>query len=253
VEETARHREGSIALVRRALGPPAGLPGKIARLARALAGYARTHELDRRLARLAEQGQIRAIPSRIQLIVGSADMLRFWISPAAAEYYRDQGIDYGFHQLLRLLEEPASLIDPVGFFTTRDGVIGHLMQVVHANPVYDLQLLEMFDDGLDQLERQIGEVLDGSHPRAGAIGAIVEEPGYHAQLLAFVRAWRKDRNTPPLLRKNVAERVEWRAVERTFGSLTSAMAYFAKLPRDPIGAARHLLTVKEFPLELAEP
>src|SRR5439155_7364873 len=141
----------------------------------------------------------------------------------AEDYYREQGIDYGFHQVLRFLEEPASLVDPVGFFSTRDGIIGHLMQVVHANPVYDLQLLTMFPDGLAELERQLDEMIAGTHPRTASIGAVVEEPGYHARLLAFVRAFRLDPVAPPPLRDNVARSAAWRRREAVFGTLPAAM------------------------------
>ena len=34
------------------------------------------------------------------------------------------------------------------------------MQVVHLNPVYDLQLLQMFPDGLDELEAQVAAMAD---------------------------------------------------------------------------------------------
>jgi hypothetical protein len=248
-----RLRARPLALIRQALGPPQGVPAKLGRLARVLLGYGRGAELDRRLGRLRARGVIDAVPTRVQLVVGSIDMLRFWISPAAAEYYRDQGISYGFHQLLRLLEGPASLADPVGFFSSRDGVIGHLMQVVHANPVYDLQLLQMFEDGLDELDRQLAAVLAGTHPRGPAIQAIVEEADYHARLLGFLRAWRRDPASPPPLRQNVAANPAWAEVERTFGTLPAAMRYFARLPAAPRAAAAHLLKVRTFPQALAEP
>jgi hypothetical protein len=220
--------------------------GKLRRLAAILAAYGDRAELDGRLARLRDRGVIETIPSRIQLVVGSIDMLRFWISPAAAQYYERMGIGYGFHQLLRFLEEPASLADPVGLFSTKRGIVGHLMQVVHANPVYDLQLLLMFDDGLDTLEAELEAMLGGTHPRAASIGAIVEEPEYHDRLLRFVRAWRKDPDLPPLLRSNIVSG-GFGPVESTFGSLRGSMRYFARLPDDPLGAAVHLATVRTFP------
>ncbi len=40
--------------------------------------------------------------------------------------------------------------------------IGHLMQVVHANPVYDLQLLEAIDGGLEALEDEIVACYDAA-------------------------------------------------------------------------------------------
>jgi hypothetical protein len=243
----ARLRATPIALLRRSLGGPGELRGKLERLGAVLAGYADAAGLDARLRQLRDSGTIEAIPTRAQLVVGSLDMLRFWISPAAADYYARQGISYAFHQVLRFLDEPASLGDPVGFFSTRDGIIGHLMQVVHANPVYDLQLLCMFPDGLDELEAQIEQMIAGTHPRARAILAIVEEADYHERLLEFVRAWREDASIPPLLRGNVAGSEALSALVRTFGTLTDAMRYFCTLPTTWAGAAWHLATVRTFP------
>jgi len=121
------------------------------------------------------------------------------------------------------------------------------MQVVHANPVYDLQLLCMFPDGLDALERQLEEMLAGTHPRAASIAAIIEEADYHANLLAFVRRWRKDKAIAPLLRSNVAESPTYSALERTFGTMTGAFRYFETMPRTVRGALHHLRTVHTFP------
>jgi hypothetical protein len=250
-QTTARLRERPITLLRRSLGGPAAVRGKLARLGQIAGGYLDGRGLDARLAQLRDSGFIEAIPSRVQLVIGSIDMLRFWISPAAADYYRAQGISYGFHQLLRFLDEPASLGDPVGFFSTRDGIIGHLMQVVHANPVYDLQLLGMFAGGLDALEGQLEQMLAGTHPRARAIGAIVEEPDYHARLLEFVRAWRADPTIPPLLRGNVAVSEKYTEIQKTFGTLTGSMRYFTRLPDTWAGALAHLATVRSFPYDHA--
>lgn len=229
------------------------MAGKITRFAQILSAYGDGRELDARLSRLERAGLIDAAPTRIQLVVGSLDMLRFWISPASSEYYRSIGIDYAFHQVLRLLDEPASLADPVGFFSTRDGVIGHLMQVVHANPRYDLELLGMWEDGLLELERQVEAMIQGTHPRREAIAAIVEEPEYHGRLLEYVRAFRRSPAAPPPLRSNVEGGAHWEDLERTFGSLRTSMRYFCRLPADPVSAARHVLTVKQFPRQLAEP
>jgi hypothetical protein len=240
----ARLREPALSLLRRSLGSPKDLVDKLKRLGDVLYGFADGAMLDARLAQLKQSGFIDEIPARPQLVAGGLDMLRFWIAPAAADYYQGQGISFTFHQLLRTLEEPASMVDPVGFFSTRDGIIGHLMQVVHANPVYDLQLLGMFADGLDQLEAQLEQMLAGTHPRATAIQAIVEEAGYHARLLEFVRAWRVDPTIPPLLRGNIAK--GFSEIEKSFGSLTGAMKYFTKLPKTWAGAAWHLATTREW-------
>jgi hypothetical protein len=251
MEATARLTEDPIELLRKAAGTRSDMQQKLRRLAEALSAYADRRALDRRLERLAELGYIERVPTRLQLVVGSIDMLRFWISPAAADYYESKGIDYTFHQVLRFLDEPASLLDPTGFLSTRDNIIGHLMQVVHANPAYDLQLLESHERGLGELEDQLVSMIEGTHPRAESIGAVVEEPGYHARLLEFVREYREHRDADAPLRENVAKDPRWRELERTFGTLPRAMAYFARLPKTPAGAAWHLLTVREFPRGLS--
>lgn len=250
---TARHRASAWALLQDAAGSPADLARKLRDLRRGLGAYAEGDELDARLRRLRDLGLIDEVPSRLQLVVGSIDMLRFWISPAAAEYYASQNIHYGFHQLLRILDDPTSMIDPTGFLSRRDTIIGHLMQVTHANPAYDLQLLEAHEGGLEELERQVEAMLAGTHPRATSIGAIVEDPGYHARLLGYVRAYRRERDVDAPVRDNVSTNPRWAPIERTFGTLPRAMGYFARMPDTLAGAVRHLLTVRSFPVELAAP
>lgn len=233
-----------------ALGPPTAWPGKCARFAQIVAAYGAGAEIDRRLACLHARGIIAAIPTRVQLVLGAIDMLRFWISPAAADYYAQKGIDYSFHQVLRLLDEPASLADPIGLMSSRDGIIGHLMQVVHANPLYDVELLTIFDDGLDQLEEQLVAMVEGRHPRSASIGAIVEEPDYHARLLDWLRAYRRDEGAPPPLRSNVSGSADYRRLERVFGGMTTTFRYFRLLPTDIGAALHHLRTVQAFPWSL---
>ncbi len=250
--QTARHTASPLRLMAQALGTPAQAAAKLGRLVKLLGGYVFPAELAARLGRLHALGIIEVVPAPLQLVCGARDMVRFWIVPAAADYYEGQKLSFAFHQLLRFLDEPASLADPVGFFSTEDGIIGHLMQVVHANPLYDLELLQMFPSGLSELERQLEQMLAGTHPRAAAIGAIVEEPDYHGRLLDFVRRFRQDPGTPAPLRDNVSASERFLRLERTFGSLRTAMRYFCRLPSTPLGAARHLLLVKEFPEHLGE-
>jgi hypothetical protein len=249
---TARHTESPLQLMASAIGGPAEAAAKLGRLASLLSRYVMPRELDEKLARLHAIGIIETVPTKIQLLVGARDMLRFWIVPASDEYYAHQDISFAFHQLLRFLDEPASLADPVGFFSTRDGIIGHLMQVVHANPHYDLQLLCMYEDGLAELEAQIEQMIAGTHPRAAAIGAIVEEPDYHARLLDYTRRFRADPSAPPPLRSNVSGSPHFLKLEKTFGSLRGAMRYFCRMPASPLAAARHLLFVNEVPEALLE-
>src|SRR5215831_439300 len=191
------HRQTAPAwrLVVDAIGGPRAIAGKTARLGRTLRLYLDRGEIERRLALLERLGLIARRPTRLQILFGSLDMLRFVIEPASRDYYAQRGISFGFHQLLRWLDDPASLLDPTGFLSDRDTIVGHVMQVVHLNPVYDLQLIQMFPDGLEDFERQVAAMVAGTHPRASTIGAIVEDPGYHARLLEYVRRFRRDPHT----------------------------------------------------------
>ncbi|MDC0716286.1 hypothetical protein [Nannocystis bainbridge] len=226
---------------------------KLLGLALALRSYGDERQVMPRLQRLKELGWVDEIPTRIQRMLGAIDMMRFFIVPCAADYYRSKGINFYFHTLLRFLDDPSSLIDPTGFNSGRDTIIGHVLQVVHANPDYDLQLLDSFPDGLHAMEEQILAILGGTHPRAASLLATVEDPEYHARLLDHVREFRRRQPTSAsLVRENILGDAHFRVLERTFGELPRAMRYFSKLPRSPLAAARHLLSVREFPLHLAE-
>jgi hypothetical protein len=248
-----RQSAGAVTLMRSAIGGPRQVAGKLRRLARTLRLYVDSGEVDRRLRTLQAKGYVRERPTRAQILFGGFDMLRFVIEPAARDYYRQKGISFGFHQLLRLLDDPVSMIDPTGFLSERDTIVGHVMQVVHLNPVYDLQLIQMFDDGLEDFERQVAAMVAGTHPRRGTIGAIVEDPAYHARLLDYVRRFRADPLTPPPVRAEQTLRADpsFAAAEQTFATLPGYIEYCNKLPRDVPTLVRRLTSVKRFPRELA--
>lgn len=240
-------------LVADAIGDPRAVAGKLRRIARTARLWLDPAEVRGRLDELERRGFIDRQPGRWQILFGGLDMLRFVIEPASRDYYRQQGISFGFHQLLRVLDDPVSMIDPTGFLSDRDTIIGHVMQVVHLNPVYDLQLLQMFPDGLDELESQVAAMVAGTHPRSRTIGAIVEDPTYHARLLDYVRRYRLDPNTPPLVRQEQTLRADPRfaAAERTFATLPGFIAYCNQLPDDFATLARRLRRTHAFPVELA--
>jgi hypothetical protein len=251
---TLRQTASRATLIRAALGGPRQQADKLRRLARTLRLWLSPSEIDARLARLEARGYVARRPGRLQLLFGSLDMLRFVIEPASRDYYRQRGISFGLHQWLRWLDDPCSLIDPTGFFSDRDTIMGHVMQVVHLNPVYDLQLLQMFPDGLEVFEREIEAMLAGTHPRARTIGAIVEEPDYHARLLDYVRAYRRNPAAPPPVRQAQTLRADpvFAAAERTFATLPGFIAYCNELPTGFRSLVRRLRAQKSFPLELAQ-
>jgi hypothetical protein len=240
--------------VRTAVGGPREIAGKLRRIGRTAWLWTHPREIDARLARLEARGYIAVRPTRLQIAFGSLDMLRFVIEPASRDYYRQRGIGFGLHQLLRVLDDPCSLIDPTGFLSDRDTIMGHVMQVVHLNPIYDLQLLQMFPDGLAEFERQVEAMVAGTHPRARTIAAIVEEEGYHERLLDYVRRYRRDPATAPIVREDQTLRADpaFAAAERTFATLPGFIAYCNALPRDLVTLVRRLRALPEFPIELAQ-
>jgi hypothetical protein len=239
--KTARQTAPAWRLAAEAAGRPRHWAAKSCRALRTAALYADLPEVRRRLRRLVELGYIDAPPTSLQLAFASMDMLRYFIVPGARDYYATRGIDFRFHQLLRFLEDPVSVIDPIGILSDRDTIIGHLLQVVHANPVYDLQLLAIFEGGLEELRRQAQAMVLGSHPRAATVGAVIEDPEYHGRLLAFLDAWRADPSTPSLLRRDggIREDPSFVLAEATFGTLPSFLRYARRLPRDLASLVRH--------------
>jgi hypothetical protein len=147
------------------------------------------------------------------------------------------------------------MVDPVGLLSDRDTIIGHVLQVVHANPIYDLQLLEMFEDGVAEMEAQTAAMIAGTHPRSRTIGAIVEDPEYHARLLEYVRAYRRDPHARELRRRagKAREREDFVLAEETFGAMTSAFRYAQRLPTSITGAVRHLRAQTSIDRRLCDP
>lgn len=248
--KTARLTASPFTLMRQAIGGPRQIAGKLRRLGRTLRLYVDWRAVDRRLQTLEAKGYLVGRPTRLQILFGGLDMLRFVIEPASRDYYRQKGISFGFHQLLRVLDDPVSMIDPTGFLSDRDTIVGHVMQVVHLNPVYDLQLIQMFPDGLEDFERQVQAMVDGTHPRHRTIGAIVEDPDYHARLLDYVRRFRADPDTPPPVRQEQTLRNDphFAAAERTFATLPGFIAYCHRLPMRFPDLWRRWRALERFPI-----
>ena len=248
MEPLARFTDSPFRLIRRAIGTRAEVRDKRRRLTYTLRCMVIPGEVRRRLERLKKQGIVRQIPTRMQLLFGSIDMFRFFILPCADDYYRSKGITFSFHALLRLVDDPASVADPTGLMSHPDVIIGHLMQVVHADPVYDLELLSAIDGGLGSLENQLVEMIDGTHPRTDAISAIVEEPDYHARLLDYTRDFRADPQRAERMRRdNLTENSPFHAAGMTFGSMGPAIDYFSRMPSGPIRGLWRLLRFRSFP------
>ena len=239
---TDRLKQHPIKLMLRAIGTPKIILNKTKRLAITLFNTFYYPAMKKRLNRLKEIGFIEQIPSQKQLWFGAYDMLRYFISPGAASYYKTKNINFTFHQILRFLNDPSGISDPIGIRVPRDTIICHLLEVVHANPVYDLQLLDQFDDGLDEMEKQTKQMLDKIHPRYNSIMAITEDVNYHQNLLDYVKKYRTNPAERQMVRASGMAREDayFLLAECMFGTLVSAFRYFNRLPNNFSDLLKHV-------------
>lgn len=251
---TARQRQGAWRLMAAAIGDRDAVRHKLRRLAQTAKIWADSAEIARRLDNLAARGLLDANaqrPRRLQLYFGGLDQLRWVIVPGARDYYAQRGISFWFHQVLRFFDDPVSVADPSGLFSLRETITGHVLQVTHLDPIYDLELLQMWPTGLLDFEAEIVAMIDGSHPRAGTIGAIIEDAGYHGRLLDYVRNYRDDPQTQRLRRavqSAAADRHFVAAAER-FATLPGYLSWCQQLPRSPGRLVWRWLRVRCFPLD----
>jgi len=253
--QPARLTESPLHLLRQAVGDRRAVRGKLQRLGRTAKLWSNQPEIERRLGQLQTMGYTPRLPSRAQLAFGAWDMLRFVIVPAARDYYQSRGINFTFHQILRFADDPTALIDPTGLLSEREAITGHVLQVTHLNPIYDLQLLAMWESGLADFEQEIKDLLAGTHPRAQTIGAVIEDPDYHARLLRYVQAFRANPHTPPLVRQDQTLRADphFANAEKTFATLPGYLAWCLSLPPTLAGLVQHRLTCRKFPVGFVLP
>ncbi|MCS7086209.1 MAG: hypothetical protein RMM53_10315 [Bacteroidia bacterium] len=254
--KSARLTEPPLKLALRALGGPKEIALKLWRMAESFALILNVPESNRRLRKLQALGYCDRIPNHAQLVVASFDQLRFFIVPAAYDFYESIGIDFNFHQILRILDDPVAVMDPIGIRTSKQGIIGHLLQVVHTSPLYDLQLLRMWDDGLDEMEKQTRQMIDGSHPRFRQISAVNEDPQYFVRLLDYIRRFKVslDENEPFERRSGVAQyEFAFLLAEYQFRSLPGFLRYANRLPKGWRALLRHYRRCKALDYRLCDP
>lgn len=164
--------------IRRAVAIPLNLfrPGRMRRL----------------LARLKELGYIDRIPSLPQFIVTGRDQIILSLGEETKIFYRDQNIPWIFHNVRRFLAEPSSMMDPLGLLSERDTIVHHVLQTFHRHPVYDLVLLRAFDNGPEELKRQLDLLMENRHPQGRALRSLIEDGSYHERLVRQVDEFLKD-------------------------------------------------------------
>jgi len=151
----------------------------------------------RRIERLNLLGHVDARPTLPQLFVAARDQMIVSASAETKLFYESQGIPWIFHNLRRFVSGPATMLDPVGFFAPRDAIIHHVLQTFHRHPIYDLVLLSAHEGGVEEMEKQARQLVEGTHPHQRALTSLIEDGSYHPRLPGEVAAFRANPHIAP--------------------------------------------------------
>jgi hypothetical protein len=171
-----------LALLRDVVGGVRENLDKLRQLASLVSAFFRPRLVRRRLERLRALGHVDAVPTIGQLLVAGRDQMMVGAAEETKIFYRAQGIPWIFHNARRFLSGPATMLDPVGFFSPREAIVEHVLQTFHRHPVYDLVLLCAHDGGVEELEREARQIVEGKHPHQRALTSLIEDGSYHARL-----------------------------------------------------------------------
>src|SRR4051794_3949250 len=168
------------------------LRDRVIQLAALVGALFRPARVRERLERLRGLGHVDDVPTTAQLLVAARDQMILGATEETRIFYRSQGIPWVFHNLRRFLSGPATMLDPVGLFSSRDALIHHVLQTFHRHPVYDLVLLRAFPDGVEEMQRQAEQIAAGTHPHQRALASLIEDGAYHGRLVDEIREFRAD-------------------------------------------------------------
>lgn len=219
--------------LRVAAGSPAAMVRKTRDLGHTVVTLLNPRERARRMTRLQRAGLMGEAPTTWQLVQGAHHMMMGFILPSNLAFYEHYEQDHNWQQLLRFLDEPSAMADPIGLGISKQMLISHLIQVVHTSAGYDVALLLMFEDGLPCLRAELQQLVAGTHPRQAAIEAILERADYPERLLAALDRfeadpeahWRVSTVDAP---EDCVPLFDW-GIE-TFGTPGRLMAYSRGLP-----------------------
>ena len=169
---------------------------KLRQLASLVTAFFRPRLVRRRLERLRALGHVDAVPTIGQLLVAGRDQMMVGAAEETKLFYRAQRIPWVFHNARRFLSGPATMLDPVGFFSPREAIVEHVLQTFHRHPVYDLVLLRAHDGGVEALEREARQVVNGTHPHQRALASLIEDGRYHARLPADIAKFEEATRAP---------------------------------------------------------
>lgn len=155
---------------------------KLGQLLGMLSSFLRPGVVAARLQRLVDLGHCAKRPTMAQLLVASRHQLSFSLGADTKAFYAAQNIPWTLHNLRRFVAYPTTMMDPVGLFSPRDTIIHHVLQTFHRHATYDLVLLRAHAGGLDEFQRQLDALADGSHLHQHSLDSLVEDGSYHDRL-----------------------------------------------------------------------
>jgi len=150
-----------------------------------------------RVSRLRDLGHCEVVPTLSQLLVASRDQLSFSLGADTKEFYKAQGIPWGYHNFRRFLAYPTTMMDPVGLFSSRDTIIQHVLQTFHRHATYDLVLLSGHENGVEEMQRQLNQLAAGTHLHQRSLDALVEDGSYHDRLRKDVAEFAENPHVDP--------------------------------------------------------
>jgi hypothetical protein len=217
---------------------------RLSQLLTLLLGFVRPGLVRRRLERLRSLGHIDVVPTNAQILVAARDQMFMGAVKETEMFYRSQDIPWVFHNFRRFLAGPATVLDPAGLFSPRETIVHHVLQTFHRHPVYDLVLLRGFPDGLETMQRQAEQIVEGTHPHQRALSSLIEDGAYHRRLIEQIRAFRADpfvaaEPLPP----GLVEDPDLMLAMDQFKDLRGFTNYAARLPVGAGGAAAAWLGV----------
>jgi hypothetical protein len=182
----------------------AGSRAEIAEKAREIGSTARMlfsrAERDARIGRLQAAGLVGERPTDWQLVQGAVHMMFGYILPSNIEFYEHyeqsgQTKGHWWHQFLRVLDAPTTMMDPIGLGISEETLRTHIVQVVHASVGYDVALTLMFENGLQNLRAELEQVVAKTHPRQAIIEDLLERQDYPQALLDALDRFEADPET----------------------------------------------------------
>lgn len=170
---------------------------KILEIFRMVGAILRPSQVRRRLTRLRDLEHAEVIPTLAQVLVASRDQLSFSLGADTKEFYRAQGIPWGYHNFRRFVAYPTTMMDPVGLFSSRDTIIQHVLQTFHRHATYDLVLLRGHAGGVEEMQVQLDQLAAGTHVHQRSLDALVEDGSYHERLRRDVAEFASNPHVEP--------------------------------------------------------